>query len=227
MPDLQVLVVRAARSRATRRKAAGGYSELFGVQGRRQAGARAYFDCGPATLQVVDVSAMRPPQPMPKALYFTVEVLAAVHTRASALGPINFASSKLGRFIRVDVAFAKSSLRPVTHDDASEPSRLMAPVGFVVTHGRRKYGDIPLQVPELDELIETAALIAEQKNELRELRLGLGYALATPEVSLQRILGETVASEEILRKIGRRIYEVNFPNQSYDPVNEAVEIVFI
>jgi hypothetical protein len=32
------------------------YRDLLGVQGRKQPGRRCYFDCGPVTLQVLDVS---------------------------------------------------------------------------------------------------------------------------------------------------------------------------
>ena len=32
------------------------YTDLLGVQGRKQPGHRCYFECGPVTLQVVDVS---------------------------------------------------------------------------------------------------------------------------------------------------------------------------
>ena len=32
------------------------YTKLLGIQGRKQAGHRCYFDCGPVTLQVLDVS---------------------------------------------------------------------------------------------------------------------------------------------------------------------------
>jgi extradiol dioxygenase family protein len=32
------------------------YGHLLGLEGRRQAGSRCYFTCGPVTLQVVDVS---------------------------------------------------------------------------------------------------------------------------------------------------------------------------
>ena len=31
------------------------YSTLLGVEGRKQPGSRVYFECGPVTLQVVDV----------------------------------------------------------------------------------------------------------------------------------------------------------------------------
>ena len=62
------------------------YGELFAVPGRRQAGSRVYFDCGPVTLQVVDVSSMGAPHPAAKALYFTVRNLDAVFKRAQTLG---------------------------------------------------------------------------------------------------------------------------------------------
>jgi predicted enzyme related to lactoylglutathione lyase len=61
------------------------YTKLLGVQGRKQAGSRCYFDCGPVTLQVLDVSSSRQPHPSAKALYFTVRDLEAVYKRASAL----------------------------------------------------------------------------------------------------------------------------------------------
>jgi len=66
--------------------AASFYTRLLGVEGRRQAGSRCYFDCGPVTLQVVDVSSSRQPHPLPKALYFTVRDLEAVYDRARVLG---------------------------------------------------------------------------------------------------------------------------------------------
>ena len=66
-------------------RAAKFYGELFGLQGRVQAGARVYFTCGPVTLQVVDVSQYGAPHPAAKALYFTVRDLDAVHARATAL----------------------------------------------------------------------------------------------------------------------------------------------
>ncbi|HEY6119401.1 MAG TPA: VOC family protein [Pyrinomonadaceae bacterium] len=62
------------------------YSELFGLEGRKQAGSRCYFTCGPVTLQVVDVSTVGKPHPAAKALYFTVRDLDAIYERAKALG---------------------------------------------------------------------------------------------------------------------------------------------
>ncbi len=62
------------------------YAALFGTEGRRQAGSRVYFTCGPVTLQVVDVSSVGEPHPAAKALYFTVNDLDAIFTRAQALG---------------------------------------------------------------------------------------------------------------------------------------------
>jgi predicted enzyme related to lactoylglutathione lyase len=61
------------------------YGKLFGLVGRKQAGSRCYFTCGPVTLQVVDVSSVRTPHPAAKALYFTVNDLDAVFARAKAL----------------------------------------------------------------------------------------------------------------------------------------------
>jgi len=62
------------------------YAHLLGVEGRVQAGSRAYFPCGPVTLVVLDVSAVGAPHPAAKSLYFTVIDLDAVHARAHALG---------------------------------------------------------------------------------------------------------------------------------------------
>ena len=65
------------------------YSKLFGMKGRRQAGARVYFDAGPVTLQIVDVSSAGSAHPAAKALYFTVKDLDVIHTRASSLGALS------------------------------------------------------------------------------------------------------------------------------------------
>jgi len=67
-------------------QAADFYSKLFGLEGRKQAGSRCYFNCGPVTLQVVDVSSVGKPHPAAKALYFIVNDLDAVFARAQALG---------------------------------------------------------------------------------------------------------------------------------------------
>ena len=69
--------------------AIGFYQKLLGIEGRKQAGSRCYFECGPVTLQVIDVSTAREPHPVPKALYFTVGDLEAVHERAIALGCVS------------------------------------------------------------------------------------------------------------------------------------------
>jgi predicted enzyme related to lactoylglutathione lyase len=62
------------------------YSTLLGVQGRKQPGARSYFECGPVTLSVIDVSSMGSPHTAAKALYFTVKNLEAAFERAKELG---------------------------------------------------------------------------------------------------------------------------------------------
>jgi catechol-2,3-dioxygenase len=67
-------------------EAAAFYAQLLGVEGRRQAGSRVYFTCGPVTLQVVDVSSNGTPHPAAKALYFTVKNLDELFARAQALG---------------------------------------------------------------------------------------------------------------------------------------------
>jgi len=61
------------------------YTKLLGTEGRKQAGSRCYFECGPVTLQVLDVSSQRQPHPAAKALYFTVNDLEAMYERAKAL----------------------------------------------------------------------------------------------------------------------------------------------
>ena len=61
------------------------YTNLLGIEGRRQPGHRCYFECGPVTLQVLDVSSNGQPHPAAKALYFTVENLEAMFDRAKAL----------------------------------------------------------------------------------------------------------------------------------------------
>jgi catechol 2,3-dioxygenase-like lactoylglutathione lyase family enzyme len=62
------------------------YTKLLGVEGRKQAGSRCYFNCGPVTVCVLDVSRSHQPHPAPKALYFTVKDLEAAFDRARALG---------------------------------------------------------------------------------------------------------------------------------------------
>ena len=58
------------------------YADLFAQPARPQPGNRIYLNCGPVALQVVGAPS---PQPVPKALYFTVNDLDAVHARAKAL----------------------------------------------------------------------------------------------------------------------------------------------
>ena len=62
------------------------YTKLLGVEGRKQPGHRCYFECGPVTLQVLDVSSVSQPHPAAKALYFTVKNLDAAFDRAKGLG---------------------------------------------------------------------------------------------------------------------------------------------
>jgi predicted enzyme related to lactoylglutathione lyase len=62
------------------------YTKLLDIQGRKQPGARVYFEAGPVTLQVVDVSSIGKPHAAAKALYFTVKDLDAAFARAQALG---------------------------------------------------------------------------------------------------------------------------------------------
>jgi predicted enzyme related to lactoylglutathione lyase len=65
------------------------YDKLLGVQGRKQAGSRCYFECGPVIVCVLDVSKVRQPHPAAKALYFTVKDLEAAFERAKALGCVS------------------------------------------------------------------------------------------------------------------------------------------
>jgi catechol 2,3-dioxygenase-like lactoylglutathione lyase family enzyme len=63
------------------------YTKLLALQGRRQPGARCYFDCGPVNLSVIDVSAAgHQPHTAAKALYFAVKDLEAAFARAQELG---------------------------------------------------------------------------------------------------------------------------------------------
>jgi catechol 2,3-dioxygenase-like lactoylglutathione lyase family enzyme len=64
-------------------EAVGFYSALLGQEGRLQAGSRCYFTTGDVILQVVQTAR---PQLLPKALYFAVDDVAAVHERARDLG---------------------------------------------------------------------------------------------------------------------------------------------
>ena len=61
------------------------YTKLSGIKGRKQPGRRCYFDCGPVTLQVLDVSSNHQPHTATKALYFTVSNLEAAFSRAQEL----------------------------------------------------------------------------------------------------------------------------------------------
>ena len=65
------------------------YTTLLGIQGRKQAGSRCYFNCGPVTLQVLNVLPGREPHPAAKALYFTVSNLEAAYERAVALNCVS------------------------------------------------------------------------------------------------------------------------------------------
>ena len=64
------------------------YTKLLGIEGRKQAGARCYFNCGAVTLQVLDVSSAAEPHPAAKALYFTVNDLESVFERANSRLPV-------------------------------------------------------------------------------------------------------------------------------------------
>lgn len=61
------------------------YTKLLGIEGRKQAGSRCYFNCGSVTLQVLDVSSSGEPHAAAKALYFTVNDLESAFERAKDL----------------------------------------------------------------------------------------------------------------------------------------------
>ena len=62
------------------------YNDLLGLQGRKQAGMRAYYNAGPVILQVVQTPS---PHPAAKALYFTVKDLETAFERAKKLGSLS------------------------------------------------------------------------------------------------------------------------------------------
>src|SRR5260370_3605860 len=59
------------------------YTKLLGVEGRKQAGSRCYFECGPATLPALGVSSVGGPQSAAKPLCFTTRELGASHEPAT------------------------------------------------------------------------------------------------------------------------------------------------
>src|SRR5215469_14605732 len=65
------------------------YSTLLGVEGRKRPGSRVYYECGPVTLQVVDVSSVGKPHIAATALYFTVKDLESIFERATSLGGLS------------------------------------------------------------------------------------------------------------------------------------------
>ena len=65
------------------------YSRLLALQGRKQPGSRVYYECGPVTLQVVNVSSVGKPHIAAKALYFTVKDLESIFERATSLGSLS------------------------------------------------------------------------------------------------------------------------------------------
>lgn len=58
------------------------YSDLLGLEGRVVGGGRAYFDCGPVILALLESEKA----PIPEYVYFAVADLEAVHARARQLG---------------------------------------------------------------------------------------------------------------------------------------------
>lgn len=63
------------------------YDRLLGIAGRRVGGGRAYYDCGPVTVGLVDVAtAGKKPVAAPQHLYFAVPDLEETFARAKVLG---------------------------------------------------------------------------------------------------------------------------------------------
>jgi catechol 2,3-dioxygenase-like lactoylglutathione lyase family enzyme len=63
------------------------YSQLLGIEGRVLRGSRAYFDCGPVILAILDPTpGDKKPTPNVGDIYFSVTNLETYHTRASDLG---------------------------------------------------------------------------------------------------------------------------------------------
>ncbi|HWN98251.1 MAG TPA: VOC family protein [Blastocatellia bacterium] len=68
-------------------KAIGFYSKLLGIEGRALRGSRAYFDCGPVILAILDPTPGGiTPRPNVDYIYFAVADLEKVHERARELG---------------------------------------------------------------------------------------------------------------------------------------------
>ena len=67
------------------------YEALLGTRGRRVAGGRIYFDCGPVILGILDSASegRDPPRPPTEALYFASADLEGVYRRARALGSLS------------------------------------------------------------------------------------------------------------------------------------------
>ena len=114
------------------------YTKLLGIEGRRQAGSRCYFECGPVTLQVLDVSSESQPHPAAKALYFTVNDLEGVYERAKALNCFSRkftahqaaasscilgANGRSMRWIHGEIPFVSSRRAQFTRDGISPPQR--------------------------------------------------------------------------------------------------------
>jgi predicted enzyme related to lactoylglutathione lyase len=63
------------------------YSTLLGIKGRTLRGSRAYFDCGPVILAVLDPTPGGvTPKPNVDDIYFAVSDLEEIHSRARELG---------------------------------------------------------------------------------------------------------------------------------------------
>ena len=68
-------------------KAVDFYSKLLGIEGRTLRGSRAYYDCGPVILAVLDPTPGGiTPKPNVDDIYFAVSDLEKIHARAHGLG---------------------------------------------------------------------------------------------------------------------------------------------
>ena len=85
MPDIPKLY-RVVLQVSDLESAAEFYAKLLGSKGRMLRGSRAYFDCGPVILSILDPTpGGLDAKPSPDCVYFSVKELEKVHARALAL----------------------------------------------------------------------------------------------------------------------------------------------
>jgi catechol 2,3-dioxygenase-like lactoylglutathione lyase family enzyme len=72
-------------------KAVAFYSKLLGLEGRMQRGSRAYFDCGPVILAILDPTpGGLEPKPNSADVYFAVKDIDRIHARARELNCLSY-----------------------------------------------------------------------------------------------------------------------------------------